>query len=282
MSDAPDWTKNVALPTLRQGKRVLTVEGNDDKDVYTAWLKKLTQTGTIFSDKVVVVAAGDKQQVLQGLKWFHGLNPPPPGRLYGLVDRDEWDTNAIAKHRATTPELLVNPRRHCLESYFSDPLEIEAALRAKDAAQYSPFFQSLHAVLQNDLTEWIDHWSLWVTTCRVSRQMTEEAFPGFFHDQLPLPDDAAIEARLNAWAGIVSPSTVLGAFHDQRSDARLRSPSEQLRGCVHAKRFYRQVVVGEILQSIDRVDYKSWMLRLAKWMPEVPSDVAPMLLTLLQ
>jgi hypothetical protein len=282
MSETPDWTRSVALPTLRQGKRVLTVEGNDDKDVYTAWFKKLTPTGTIFSDKLVVVVAGDKQQALQGLKWFHELNPPPPGRLYGLVDRDEWDTNAIAKHTAATLGLLVNPHRHSLESYFSDPSEIEAALRAKDTARYSPFFSRLHAVLQNDLPEWVDHWSLWVTTCRVSRQMTEEAFPGFFHDQLPLPDDVAIEARLKAWAGIVSPSAVLGAFQHQRSDARLRSPSEQLQSYVHAKRFYRQVVVGEVLQSIEKVDYRSWMLRLAKWMAEVPADVAPMLLTLLR
>jgi len=189
----PDWMKTVAWPRLRQGKRVLAVEGDDDKDVYSAWLKKLTRPGTIVSDKLVVVVAGDKH-----------------------------------------------------------------------------------------MSDWVDHWSLWVTTCRVSRQLADEAFPGLFHDQLPIPDDAAIEARLNSWAGVVDPGVVLAAFQHQRSEARLKAPSEQFRGCVHAKKFYPRVVVGEALQPIERVDSKSWMRKLAKWMAEVPADLAPMLRPLLQ
>ena len=44
MSGAPDWMTPQALPTLKQGKNVLAVEGDDDKDVYKAWLQKLARS----------------------------------------------------------------------------------------------------------------------------------------------------------------------------------------------------------------------------------------------
>jgi hypothetical protein len=282
MSNTPDWMKDVALQTLRLGKSVLAVEGDDDKKVYSAWLQKLTPPGTIFSDKVVVVAAGDKQRVLQGLAWFYDQATRPPGTLFGLVDRDEWDASTITTQTAALPQLLVNAGRHCLESYFSDPSEIADALRLKHATRYAVEIQRIDTQLRARLPEWVDHWSLWVTTCRVSRQLTDKAFPGFFHDQLPLPDDAIIEARLNAWAAAVDPNVVLAMFKQQRTDARLKSPSEQFRSCIHAKNFYRRIVVGEALQTIETVDHKSWMLKLAKWMPDAPADVATMLRPLLQ
>jgi hypothetical protein len=282
MSDVPDWIERNVRPTLGTGKTVLAVEGDDDKRIYTAWLQKLTQAGTIVSDKVVVVDAGDKYKVLQRLIWFRDLTRRPSGMLYGLVDRDEWDQQTIVSQTASIPQLLVNPNRHCLESYFSDPTEIEAALRAKNEAKYQSVFPKMAAILQGQLADWVDHWSLWVTTCRISRQLTAEAFPGFFHDQLPLPDDAVIEARLNTWAAVVDHASVLAAFQEQRNEARLKSPSEQFRSYVHAKKFYSRVVIGEVLQSIERVDSKSWMLKLSKWMDKVPADLAPLLRPLLQ
>lgn len=282
MSDMPDWMKTVAWPTLKQRKKVLAVEADDDKDVYTAWLKKLIRPGAIVSDKLVVVVAGDKHKVLQGLTWFRDLANPPPGTLCGLIDRDEWDAGTVASQTASIPQLLVNAERHCLESYFSEPSEIAAALRAKHATQYASDIQRIDNHLRAQLSDWVDHWSLWVTTCRVSRQLTDEAFPGFFHDRLPLPDDAAIEARLNTWAGVVNPGVVLAAFQQQRSEARRKTLSEQFRGCVHAKKFYPRIVVGEALQTIERVDSKSSMRKLAKWMADVPADLAPLLRQTLQ
>jgi hypothetical protein len=86
MNDMPDWMKSVAWPTLIQGKKVLAVEGDDDRAVYKAWLEKLTQPGTIFSDRVVLVDAGNKIDVLQGLTWFRDLATKPLGTIYGLVE----------------------------------------------------------------------------------------------------------------------------------------------------------------------------------------------------
>jgi hypothetical protein len=164
--------------------------------------------------------------------------------------------------------------------HLDDPSEIESALRAKNASRYASFFHSLHTILHSQVQDWVGHWSLWVTTCCVSRRLTDELFPGFFHHLIPLPDDTEIESRLKAWA--VNPSVVLAAYQQQRSEARLKPPAEQLRGCVHAKMLYRQIVVGKALQSIDHVDARLWMSKLAKWMTDVPADLAPMLQLLLQ
>jgi hypothetical protein len=282
MNEMPDWMNTIAWPTLKQGKRVLAVEGRIDKKVYTAWLETLAQRGTIVSDKVVVIDAGDKFNVLKGLTWLRNLANRPPGVLYGLVDRDDWDAGAIATQTAAIPGLLLNPERHCIESYFCDPLEIGAALRAKHPTQYTSDIQRIDSHLKAQLPAWVDHWSLWVTTCRISRRMTEEAFPGFFHDQLPLPDDRTIQARLQTWAQVVDPSKVLAAFRQERSAARLKTSSEQFRSCVHAKMFYRQIVVGEALQPMKSEDANAWMRKLAKWMADAPVDLAPMLRPLLR
>ncbi len=64
------------------GKRVLLVEGPNDKAVYEAWLKKLAAPNS-FTAKVVVEAVDGKRSVLAALEWFrdHGGNP---GHLFGL------------------------------------------------------------------------------------------------------------------------------------------------------------------------------------------------------
>src|SRR5260221_10376434 len=95
------------------GKRILLVEGPNDKAIYSAWLKKLAHPN-LFSAKVVVEDVGGKPSVIKALEWFrdHGGNP---ARLFGLVDRDEWDAATIVARTAALPQLLVIPGRDSLE-----------------------------------------------------------------------------------------------------------------------------------------------------------------------
>ena len=281
MSDVPDWMRPVALPTLKQGKRVLVVEGDDDKDVYIAWLKQLTPRGTIFSDRLVVVDAGSRDQVLQGLLWYRDVASPPPGQLFGLVDRDEWDAPTLSAKRAEIPRLLVNESRHCVESYFIDPAEIEAALLEKDRTLYGPSIPAIRTAIDRERLAWVDHWALWVTMCRVSRRLSEELFPGRFHDHVPLPADPDVEQRLRDWASIVEAGTIFESFRQERGAARAGTETEQFHGCIHAKKFFTRIVVPNALHSLGRHDAKNWMLKLAKWMPVVPGDLQPILQPLL-
>jgi hypothetical protein len=281
MTSPPDWIRRQFLPILHQGKRVLAVEGDDDKDVYMTWLKKVTPRGTIVSDKIVIVTAGDKTKVLEALDW-QGAETQAEPKLYGLVDRDEWDSDTITARLGAYPQLLVNPRRHCLESYFSDPSEIEAALMEKDRQLYGPRIAALRAHIESHRANWVDHWSLWVTMSRVCRRLGEESFPGFFHEQYLLPRDSEIRSRLKVWGAVVSARAVFDAFIQERARARGESASDQLRSCVYAKKFYPIVVVQGGLNPLGPSDGRSWMLKLAKWSPTVPPDLAPLLRPLLQ
>ena len=58
--------------------------------------------------------------------------------MYGLVDRDEWDVATVNAKVQALQQLLVNPDRHCLESYFAEPGEIAAALHHHNSAKYAP------------------------------------------------------------------------------------------------------------------------------------------------
>jgi hypothetical protein len=180
------------------------------------------------------------------------------------------------------PRLLVNPSRHCLESYFIEPSELEAALTAKDGASYGARIRALTNHLQLSRADWVDHLSLWVTTCRISRRLSDELFPGFFNNMIPLPADSDVQARLRTWAEVVDPATVFEAFRLQRDHARSISEADQFRSCINAKRFFPRFVAQFLSDQAGRRSAKQWMLGLAKWMPEVPTDIASILSTLVQ
>jgi hypothetical protein len=173
--------------------------------------------------------------------------------------------------------LAVNENRHCLESYFTDPQEIESALLAKDRRLYTPRIATIREHIESQRAAWVDHWSLWVTMSRVSSKLGAESFPGFFHDQYALPADAEIRHRLEVWASVVDSNAAFEAFATERARARLESPSDQYRSCIYAKKFYPTVVVQSALNPLGPSNGRSWMLKLAKWLPSVPRDIAPIL-----
>jgi hypothetical protein len=72
------------------------------------------------------------------------------------------------------------------------------------------------------------------------------------------------------------------AFVQERTQARSESPAVQLRSCVYAKKFYPIVVVQGGLNPLGPSDGRGWMLKLARWSPAVPRDLAPVLKSLLR
>jgi hypothetical protein len=173
--------------------------------------------------------------------------------------------------------LLVNPGRHGLESYFTDPEEIAAALLAKDRQFHGAHIATLREQIESHRAAWVDHWSLCVTMSRMCRRLGEESFPGFFHDQYALPADIEIKKRLKTWGAAVDSRAAFLAFDEERTRARGAFPSIQLRSCVYAKKFYPIIVVQGVLDVLRPSDSRGWMLKLAKWSPNVPKDLASLL-----
>jgi hypothetical protein len=215
------------------------VEGPNDKAVYSAWLEKLAYPA-LFSAKVVVEAVDGKPAVLTALEWFRDQGGNP-GHLFGLVDRDEWDTATLAARTAVLPQLRVAPDRDCLESYFSDPDELEPNLQAEDPS-YTPQFAAFRAHLQAALAARVDHWSLFMTTERLKERMNAALYPGAFHATIPLPPDADIATRFQTWAGLVAHPQVFDEFVALRVQARAAGVRTQFRSHICAKRFFEDVV----------------------------------------
>jgi hypothetical protein len=258
------------------GKRILLVEGPNDKGVYETWLKKLAAP-KLFSTKVVVEAVEGKRAVVAALEWFrdHGGNP---AHLFGLVDRDEWDAATLAAQTAALPQLRVAPDRDGLESYFTDPDELEPSLQAEDpsfAAQLLAFRAHLLAALADR----VDHWSLFMTTERVKERMNAAIYPGAFHATIPIPADADIQARFQAWAALVAHPNLFNEFDALRAQARAAPQGRQFRSHVCAKRFFDDVVypAPNGLQGFRPKSDRTWRIDLAQNVPTIPPDIAAIL-----
>jgi len=281
MRQPPKWVANQALNMLTVNKRVLAVEDDLDMAVYTKWLEKLAApTGTIVSSKVLLVSAGGKSPILRGLEWFRDERGNPSD-VFGLVDRDEWDAATVAAKKRELPQLLVNGDRHCLESYFSEPGEIETALQSRDSGRYGPRLPTLRTRLESAVAEWVDHWSLWVTTNRTQGLLRAAEFPSCFHDQHPIPGEPIIRAKFHEWATLIEPLTCLERFSQERTSSLSEPTDLQFRSRVYAKDFFPIVVIQGGLQLIDRFSMRDWMINLAEWAPQVPADLVPILQPLL-
>jgi hypothetical protein len=262
------------------GRRVLLVEGPNDKAVYTEWLRKLAHPD-LFSVKVAVEEVGGRSAILNALEWFrdHGGNPQ---HLFGLVDRDEWDAASIAAQTSAVPQLRVAPDRDCLESYFSDPDELEASLQAENAA-YAPGLPAFRAHLEAALAARVDHWALLMTTERLKERMNAALYPGAFHATVPLPPDADIQGRFQSWAALVAHPNLFNDFDALRTQARAASQGRQFRSHVAAKRFFDDVVYPAPagLQQFRAKAERTWRIDLAQNAPVVPPDIAGILQPLL-
>jgi hypothetical protein len=248
--------------------------------VYSAWLKKLAHP-SLYSAKVVVEDSGGKQSVLNTLEWFrdHGGNP---GHLFGLVDRDEWDTAALVARTAALPQLRVAPDRDGLDSYFCDPDELQPSLLA-EAPAFAPQVPAFRAYLQGALAARVDHWSLFTTTERLKERMSAALYPGAFHAALPIPPDVDIDNRFQTWAGLVAHPQVFNAFLALRAQAQAAAAGVQFRSCICAKRFFEDIVhpAPDGLQRFRVKSDAAWRLDLAEYAPAVPPDLASILQPLL-
>jgi hypothetical protein len=263
------------------GKRVLLVEGPNDKAVYEAWLKKLAYPNLVTA-RVVVEAVEGKRAVLTALEWFrdYGGNP---GHLFGLVDRDEWDAAIVTTQTAALPQLRLVAGRDCLESYFADPDELEPSLQAEDAA-YAAQLPAFRTRLENALPARVAHWALFTTTERLKERMNAAIYPGAFHATIPIPPDADIQNRFQTWAGLVAHPQLFNELDGLRAQALGAVPASQFRSHVSAKLFFDHVVypAPEGLRRFRAKPDSTWRLDLAENAPTAPADIAAILQPLLQ
>ncbi len=278
MSTPPKPVMDVRTIRSTSNRAVLVLEGKEDSEVYSRWLKKLMGPGSVVSGRLNLVAVGGKINVLTALEWYRD-HEGNPDNIFGIVDRDEWDDATIATKKGDLSQLRVNTMRHGIESYFCDPSEIEPALLAEDTSTYGPLIAAFNTQAATALEARVDHWCLFTVTERVKQRMIEVEYPGIFHDLFELPDDTEILSRLRTWSSILDSDRIFDEFTRLRSDARSRTSSDRFRGCVWAKPFFEGVVCSGAagLQQMKAKNTTTWMIDLAEHSPTVPADIEAIL-----
>jgi hypothetical protein len=192
------------------------------------------------------------------------------------VDRDEWDATTCQAQQAALPNLLLNPERHALESYFCDPDEVFPTIQQRyPAADLARFRQPIDSALP----DYVRHWALLTTTDRLKNRMMEIGYPGQFNAQVPPPDDATIKTCFQDWANTLDAVQGFTDFDTLRSTALAEPPTIQFRRCVWAKLFFEQVVIPQLnaLTPSNHRKAGDWMIDLAEFSPQVPADLASLL-----
>lgn len=273
----PPWVSRAQTATS-QKKKILAVEGKNDVAVYRAWIEKVL--GQTWANLIQLENAENRPKLLSGLRWLNDNNDPAKDVIFGLADRDEWDSTDVSAMIAKSPNLLVNQSRHSLESYFCDPDELESILLARDAASGKQTFAGHLTELKNRMEskrhDFVRHWALGCVIQRANESIRNDAkYPTFFRDTCPLPSDHYILSKLTEWANLLEPNRLFSAFKALRDASLARPISEQFRECVEPKLFFGQVVLAGPggLNSIRRQESSDWMIELARWSPDMPADL---------
>ena len=176
-------TRVLSILSATSASKILLVEGVEDYDVYSRWLKKLLPPGEIVATKVHLSFLEGKPTVLRVLEWFrdHEGNPT---NVFGLTDRDEWTRRWSRVSEPSFPQLRINVERHSLESYFCAPEEIGPALANLDSATFVEHLPVLIAQVVAELPAWVrSPEPLHCDRAAVKHRMIDAQYPGIFHDQ---------------------------------------------------------------------------------------------------
>lgn len=278
MSSVKECVKKVQRVHL-PSRTTLVVEAQPDVAVYRAWTVRLLGGSKEEAEsKMMIVGVGGKSEVLSALA--HYREDGGGAKVFGLVDRDDWSDETIDRKLTEYPQLRVNRERHSLESYFCDPSEIGPLLIAEDP-RYEQLLARFASRPLEILSARVDHWSLFTMTERVKQRMTDEKYPGGFHDVYDLPSEDVIRNCLRKWDEIIDEQSMFDEFNRLRLQAQGRLPGAQLRECVWAKPFFEDVICGgesglaQMRKSLGlgAKSNETWMIDLAEMMPRIPPDI---------
>jgi hypothetical protein len=238
MSKASERIQQIKTEQVGQtGKKVLLVEGTDDKDAYQIFLNKKfpgwEQTWT-------VAHMGNKKSVLSGL----ALEPD----WVGLVDRDEWTAEEQVSYKSQYQNLQVLPR-FCLESYLVNPAELWQAFPAKQQAKVAGGEEEFRSTLLESLSDWIRHAALWHGVRPLWRQLRAAGFPDDVTRFPPLTDDEELRKFFGKWHKLLDAENLLDRVHEIEAKLSQVDVDEVCQNWLHAKEFYTKVV-HEVLNHL--------------------------------
>lgn len=211
-------------------RRVLVVEGDDDKQAFSAWLAKIF---ALWENQWVVAAAESKSNVLK-------LLAREPDWV-GVTDRDEWTSEIIEQKQQTHPNLWVLPR-YCLENYLCDPDELWAMLPLGQQQKIPGGSVELSNAITEHLALWRQHGTLWQVVNPLWEGLRALGFKEKLLDIDHSGDDETIKDTLNAWHQHLDPVQIWNKYQQRLAEVTAWQVKRQLSELVHGKRFFPAVV----------------------------------------
>jgi len=249
------------------GKRVLLVEGTDDKAALEVLLGRFSPS---WERHWGIVEAGNKRQVREILRlerdWL------------GVVDRDEWDQTTIANYATSHPNLFVLPR-FCLESYLIVPSELWAAFPDVQKRKVAGGEAALSEAILAELPVYVRHGALWKVITPLWSSLRARGFKEALASEDSLgvaQEDAEIKRVLGDWDALLNPTQIFAAFQVALTTAQAATPSEQLTQWIHGKVFWSRVVHPALNRHLGQVEESKRRNDLFKHMP-LPADLQPLL-----
>lgn len=261
MSKVSERIEQIKTEQIGQtGKKVLLVEGTDDKDAYQIFLNKKfpgwEQTWT-------VAHMGNKKSVLSGL-----AQEPD---WVGLVDRDEWTPKEQVSYKSQYQKLQILPR-FCLESYLVNPAELWQAFPAKQQAKVAGGEEAFRATLLESLNAWIRHAALWHGVRPLWRQLRDAGFPDDVTMFPPVTDDDELRKFFGKWHNLLDAEKLLERVHALEAQLSRANVDEVCQNWLHAKEFYTRVVHETLNRLLGVKSVKERRLAIFRTRP-VPSDL---------
>ncbi|EYF02594.1 DUF4435 domain-containing protein [Chondromyces apiculatus] len=248
--------------SIKAGKKLLLVEGDDDKDVVEQLFE---QVEPLWMTKVHVGVAGDRGKVLRKLE----KHPD----WYGLVDRDVWDEADVQQQTSALPGLKVT-EAWCIESYFCEPGLLETALGLPAGSVQQPITPQVDG--------WLCYGAIWWTLQRW-RESFAAALPSsdFGHPAKdachPVQDEPTLRKRLDgcqASLHSIPTDQIVAAIQARLREIDALAVAGKLEKGIHGKRFFKEVIVPALNKADSQREADEWRRIVAgKWKARWPADL---------
>lgn len=246
------------------GRKVVVVEGMSDGEAFESIFKrKFKKIGKNFEDIYHLANVGGKGMVLKALK--------KEPEWIGIIDRDTWDDDRIARAKKKNPNLIVL-ERYSIENYMIIPHEVWMAFPGAFKVSVNGGFEEFKMEILKDLQKWLRHGVLWHVTEPLFYGIQEEGFHyELLEDVEKTITDEKIRKVLKKWHDFLSPGDILKRFNRKLEEVKPSSNEEKFKRWLVGKEFFNNVVYPYFNKTFGQKSIKEYRKIIWENLP-IPED----------
>lgn len=248
-----------------QDKRILLVEGADDKEAFRILLGRFLSG---WEGKWAIVEANGKKPLQEILA--------EESQWIGIVDRDEWDEEAAEEHRKKLPNLWVLPR-FCLENYLIDPDELWDALPEALQKGVRGGRAAFSDEIVRESPKYVRHGALWTVVSPLWSGLRARGFKEALASEESIENaqnDDEIRRILDEWDALLNPARIFAEFHAELKESTSLPLKEQFSRRIHGKIFWKNVIFPVLTSLFGQAEGKKRRKDIFDGIPR-PADLEP-------